>query len=44
MKNTVSEINTLEGINSTLDDTEKRISKLEDRTVEITQVTRKKNI
>lgn len=37
MKNTVTEMkNTLEGINSKLNDTEEWINKLEDRVVEIT--------
>ena len=35
--------NTLEGINSRMDDTEEWISKLEDRVVEITEAEQKKN-
>ena len=35
---------TLEGINSSLDDTEEWIGKLEDREVEITQAEQKKRI
>ena len=34
--------NTLEGINSRLNDREKQISELEDRTVEITEAQKKK--
>lgn len=45
MKNKVSEMkNTLEGINSRLNDTEKWISELEDRVMETTQVEQKKRI
>ena len=41
----ISEIkNVLEGINSRLNDTEKWISELEDRVMEITQVEQKKRI
>ena len=43
MKNTITEMkNTLEGINSRLNDTEKQISKQEDRVVEITDAEQKK--
>ena len=43
MKNTITEIkNTLEGINSRLDDTEELISKLDDRVMEITQAEQRK--
>ena len=40
--NTITEVNTLEGINSGLDDTEERISEQEDRVVEITEAEQKK--
>ena len=43
MKNTLEKKNTLEGINSRLDDTEDQISNLEDKVVEITQTEQKKN-
>ena len=42
MKNTLEKKNTLEGINSRLDDTQKQISELENRVEEITQVEQKK--
>ena len=43
MKNTITEMkNTLEGINSRLNDTEKEISELEDRVLEITNTKQKK--
>ena len=43
MKNTIMEMkNTLEGINSKLNNTEEWISKLEDRVVEITEAEQKK--
>ena len=43
MKNTITEMkNSLEGINSRLNDTEKQISKLEDRVVKITATKQKK--
>ena len=43
MKNTITEMkNTLEGINSRLNDAEKEISELEDRVVEITNTKQKK--
>ena len=42
MKNTITEMtNTLEGINSRLDDTEEWISELEDGIVEITKAEQK---
>ena len=42
MKNKITKIkNTLEGTNSRLDDTEKWISELEDRVLEITEANRK---
>ena len=43
MKNSITEIkNTLEGINSRLDDTEEQINMLEDRKVEIIKPEQKK--
>ena len=43
MKNTITEMkNTLEGINSRLDDTQEWISELEGRIVEITEAEQKK--
>ena len=43
MKNTITEMkNTLKGINSIVNDTERQISKLEDRIVEITEAEQKK--
>ena len=43
MKNTITEMkNTLEGMNSRLDDTEVWISELEDRVVKITEAEQKK--
>ena len=43
MKNTMTETkNTLEGVNSILNDTEKQVSELEDRAVEITEAEQKK--
>ena len=43
MRNTITETkNTLEGINSRLDDKEEQISELEDRGVEITEAEQKK--
>ena len=42
MKNIITEMkNTLEGINSRLDDTEEQISKLEDRLMEISEAEQK---
>ena len=44
MKYTITEMkNTLEGINSRLDDTKEQISKLEDRVMENTEAKQKKD-